>query len=159
MVNIMSCWHWTIVLRVPASALGFKYLREWKEFLKNHEDDFHWEEDCFDESLCEEYPDEFDWKADERRDPDWQLDQRDPDHPEIVPGPFLDFYIRDEYPLQPDDNNYGKYNEAVCLNEFDKKEYLPVFQELFPGFTMEDMDAVHMCEYEWYDGSDAPYLF
>ena len=36
----MSCWHLTVALRIPASALGFKYLREWKEFLRKHEDDF-----------------------------------------------------------------------------------------------------------------------
>lgn len=38
----MSCWHRTEVLRIPASALGFQYLREWTEFLRKHEDDFEW---------------------------------------------------------------------------------------------------------------------
>lgn len=159
MINIMSCWHWTIVLRIPASALGFKYLRDWNEFLRKNDDYFQQEEDCFYESLSEDYPDKYNWKVNERRDPDWQLDQRDPNHPEIVPGPFLDYYLRDEYPLQPDDNYYGKWNDAVCLDESDKDYYLPEFQKLFPDFTLEDMDAVHMCEYEWYDGTDAPYLY
>ena len=49
----MSCWHLTVALRIPASALGFKYLREWKEFLQKHEDDFCWEEGCFGESMCD----------------------------------------------------------------------------------------------------------
>lgn len=58
--------------------------------------DFQQEEDCFYQLLNEDYPDKFNWKVKERRDPYWQLDQRDPNHPEIVPGPFLDYFIRDE---------------------------------------------------------------
>jgi hypothetical protein len=46
-----------------------------------------------------------------------------------------------------------------CLNEAQMKQYLPVYQKLFPHFTMKDMEAVRLCDYEWYDGSDAPYLY
>ena len=40
----MSCWHKTTLLRIPVSALGFKYLREWQEFVRQHEDDLQWED-------------------------------------------------------------------------------------------------------------------
>ena len=155
----MSCWHFTVVLRIPASALGFKYMREWNGFLSRHEDDFSWEEDCFCESLSENYPLIFNWGERIYRDPDWQLDRRDPEHPDIVPGPFLDYYLRDTYPLQPDDNSFGDTNEIRCLNEAEMKEYLPVYQSLFPHFTLKDMEAVRECIYEYYDGGNAPYLY
>ena len=119
----MSCWHYTVVLRIPASALGFKYLREWKDFLSEHEDDFQWEEECFCDAMCDDFPGYLDWGTTEFTDPDWQLDQRDPDHPEIVPGPFLDYYLRDDYPLQPDDNTYGASDEVCALDEADMREY------------------------------------
>ena len=155
----MSCWHLTVALRIPASALGFKYLREWKEFLQKHEDDFCWEEGCFGESMCDDYPGGLGWGTLEFTDPEWQLDQRDPKHPEIVPGPFLDYYLRDDYPLSPDDNSYGANDEASLLDEDEKKEYLPEYQKLFPQFTLKDMDAVRRCFFEWYDGSGASYLY
>ena len=82
----MSCRHRTVLLRIPASALGFKYLREWKEFLKKHEEDFQWEEGCFCESLSDDYPSLLEWGTIEFTDTDWRLDQRDPKHPEIVPA-------------------------------------------------------------------------
>lgn len=113
----MSCWHFTVVLRVPASTLGFKYLREWKAFLEEHEDDFSWEEDCFCESLSEDYPLLSRWGRTINRYTDRQLDQRDPEHPDIVPGPFLDYYLRDDYPLSPDENRYGEENCISCLDE------------------------------------------
>ena len=93
----MSCWHFTAVLRIPALALGFKYLREWNEFLEKHEDDFRREEDCFCESLSEDFPLLFSWGETINRYTDRKLDQRDPEHPDIVPGPFLDYYLRDDY--------------------------------------------------------------
>ncbi|MDO5133626.1 MAG: hypothetical protein Q4D81_11710 [Eubacteriales bacterium] len=155
----MSCWHYTVVLRIPASALGFKSLREWNEFLRKHEDDFSWEEDCFCESLSEDFPLLYSRGWRNNKDPDRQLDQRDPEHPDIVPGPFLDYYLRDDYPLQPDDNSFGEINEIRCLDESDMKEYLPVYQSLFPHFTLKDMEAVRECIFEYYDGSDAPYLY
>ena len=75
----MSCWHFTAVLRIPALALGFKYLREWNEFLEKHEDDFRREEDCFCESLSEDFPLLFSWGETINRYTDRKLDQRDPE--------------------------------------------------------------------------------
>lgn len=97
-----------------------------------HEDDFSWEEDCFCESLSEDFPLLFEWGKTIDGNTDRQLDQRDPDHPDIVPGPFLDYYLRDDYPLQPDDNSYGETQEIRCLDEDEMKEYLPIYQSLFP---------------------------
>ena len=155
----MSCWHKTAALRIPASALGFRYLREWKEFLQKHEEEFQWEEGCFCDSMCDDYPSVFSWGETEFTDPDWLLDQRDPQHPEIVPGPFLDYYLYDDYPISPDDNSYGANNDVSILDENDRKEYLPEYQRLFPQFTLKDMDAVRLCVFEWYDGSGASYLY
>ena len=59
----------------------------------------------------------------------------------------------------PDDNSYGADNYAEQPDEFDKEEYLPEYQELFPQFTLEDMDAVRLCYFEWYDGCGASYLY
>ena len=155
----MSCWHFTVVLRIPASALGFKYLREWNEFLKKHEDDFSWEEDCFCESLSLDFPDIFSWGETINSYTDRQLDQRDPEHPDIVPGPFLDYYLRDDYPLMLDDNSFGADNYIRCLDEDEMKQYLPIYQSLFPHLTLKDMENVRECVFEYYDGSDAPYLY
>ena len=126
----MSCWHLTVALRIPASALGFKYLR----------DDFCWEEGCFGESMCDDYPGGLGWGTLEFTDPEWQLDQRDPKHPEIVPGPFLDYYLRDDYPLLPEYNSYGANDEIRILDEDEKEKYLPEYQALFPQFTLKDME-------------------
>ena len=155
----MSCWHRTAVLRIPASALGFKYLREWKEFLEKHDEDFAWEEGCFCEALCDDYPGLGDWGELEFTDPDWQLDWRDPEHPDIVPGPFLDYYLWDEYPLQPEYNRYHEDDKIMPLDEDEMKEYLPEYQSLFPHVTLRDMEAVRKCEYDWYDGSGASYFY
>lgn len=155
----MSCWHFTAVLRIPALALGFKYLREWNEFLEKHEDDFRREEDCFCESLSEDFPLLFSWGETINRYTDRKLDQRDPEHPDIVPGPFLDYYLRDDYLLMPDDNRFGEENYIRCLDEDEMKNYLPIYQSLFPHFTLKDMENVRECVFEYYDGSDAPYLY
>ena len=155
----MSCRHRTVVLRIPASALGFRYLREWKEFLKKHDEDFQWEEGCFCEALCDDCPSLLGWGTIEFTDPDWQLDQRDPRHPEFIPGPFLDYYLRDDYPLQPEYCHYGEDNSVSPLDENEMKYYLPEYQKLFPHFTLKDMEAVRKCDFEWYDGSGASYLY
>lgn len=41
----------------------------------------------------------------------------------------------------------------------EKVRYLPLYQKLFPDFTLERMDDVHYCYYEWYDGAEAPYMY
>ena len=155
----MSCWHKTTVLRIPASALGFKYLREWKEFLNRHDEDFQWEEGYFGETMCDDYPSILDWGATEFTDPDRELNQRDPRHPDIVPGPFLDYFLEDIYPLHPEYNSYHANDEVSLLDEDEMKEYLPEYQSLFPRFTLKDMEAVRKCTFEWYDGSGAAYLY
>ena len=155
----MSCRHRTEVLRIPASALGFRTLREWNAFVDRHEEDFQWEEECFCESLSESYPLIFPWGRELNKDPDRPLGLRDPGHPEIVPGPFLDYYLRDIYPLQPEDCRYGSENRVSLLTAAEKKKYLPLYQSLFPRFTLADMEAVRRCGYEYYDGGDAPYLY
>ena len=155
----MSCWHKTTLLRIPVSALGFKYLREWQEFVNKHEDDFQWEEGYFCESMSDDYPSGLNWGSTEFTDPDWQLDRRDPEHPEIVPGPFLDYYLEDIWPLDPDHNTYGANNEISGLSDEEMKDYLPEYQELFPHFTLKDMEAVRRCKYEWYDGTNPSYFY
>ena len=47
----------------------------------------------------------------------------------------------------------------VYLDESEMEEYLPVYQALFPDFTVKDMEAVRKCEYEWYDGTNSPYIY
>ena len=155
----MSCWHKTTLLRIPVSALGFKYLREWKEFINKHVDDFQWEEGCFCESMSDDYPSGLTWGSIEFTDPDWRLDQRDPEHSEIVPGPFLDYYLEDIWPLDPDHNTYGANDDISELSEDEMNDYLPEYQRLFPHFTLKDMGAVRRCKFEWYDGSGASYLY
>ena len=155
----MSCWHRTKVLRIPVSTLGFTYLREWQEFVKQHKDDLNWEEGCFCESLCDDYPGCLEWGTIEFTDPDWRLDQRDPEHPEIVPGPFLDYYLMDDYPLPPEYNTFGANDKVSSLNESQMEEYLPEYHVLFPQLTLKDMESVRLCDYEWYDGSGAAYLY
>ena len=109
--------------------------------------------------MCDDYPGGLGWGTLEFTDPDWQLDQRNPKHPEIVPGPFLDYYLRDDYPLLPEYNSYGANDEIRILDEDEKEKYLPEYQVLFPQFTLKDMDAVRLCSFEWYDGSGASYFY
>ena len=155
----MSCWRRTSVLRIPAYALGFQYRREWDEFLKEHEDELDWEPGYFNESLCDDYPWLLRWNGSDFTNPGWKLDQRSPEFPEIVPGPFLDYYLEEIIPLHPEDNTFGENNTVLPLDEFEMEEYLPLYQQLFPNFTMKDMEAVRWCEYEWYDGTNSPYLY
>ena len=155
----MSCRRWTAVLRIPASALGFRYRREWDEFLEKHEDDFQCEPGYFGESLSDDYPCVFCWEKAGFHDPDRLLDQRDPNHPEIVPGPFLDYCLDEIMPLPPGDSHCGEAGTAMPLGKAEMEQYLPLYQRLFPYFTLRDMRAVRRCEYEWYDGTNAPYLY
>lgn len=155
----MSCWHKTTLLRIPVSALWFNYLREWQEFVRQHEDDLQWEEGYFCESMSDDYPWGLNWGSTEFTDPDWRLDQRDPDHPEIVPGPFLDYYLEDIWPLDPDLNTHGANNDISELSEEEMADYLPEYRELFPHLTLQDMKAVRRCRFEWYDGTNPSYFY
>ena len=57
----MSCWHKTTLLRIPVSALGFTYLKQWQDFVRKHEDEFQWEEGSFCESMSDDYPSVLNW--------------------------------------------------------------------------------------------------
>lgn len=155
----MSCWHKTTLLRIPVSALGFTYLKQWQDFVRKHEDEFQWEEGSFCESMSDDYPSVLNWGSIEFCDPEWKLDQRDPEHPDVVPGPFLDYYLEDIYPLNPEYNSYGANNNVSELDDTEINDYLPEYRKLFPHFTPEDMKAVRKCTFEWYDGSGATYLY
>lgn len=155
----MSCWRRTTVLRIPAAALGFRYRKEWDAFLKEHDDEFGWEPGEFGESLSDDFPSTRWWREADFSAPDWRLDQRNPACPEIVPGPFLDYCLDEIIPLHPEDNSYGRNDVVRPLDDGEKEEYLPLYQELFPHFTLEDMANVRWCRYEWYDGSEAAYLY
>lgn len=68
---------------------------------------------------------------------------------------FIDYYLEVEEPY------FGPRNilYARKLKENEKKKYLPVFRKQFPGFTPEQMDTVHYCDFAWYNGTDAPDLY
>lgn len=155
----MSCWRRTTVLRIPASTLGFTFRREWNAFLNEHDDDFNWEPGYFAESLSDSYPAGFRWREAGFTDPEWRLDQRNPKHPEIVPGPFLDYCLDEEEPVEPEPENRTLNDIARPLSDAEMKEYLPLFRSLFPHFAPENMRAVYLCRYDWYDGTNAPYLY
>ena len=162
----MSCWHRTAVLRIPASALGFKYMREWNKFLEEHTDEFRWEVGCFCESCSDIMPWDLKWSLGNYDDPDWQLDQRVSTRSEIVPGPFLDYYLMDDYPylrdeksLHPEYSSYGDDDVTSPLDKSEMEDFLPLYQKLFPHFTLIHMEAVRFCEFDWYDGANAPYLY
>ncbi len=67
-------------------------------------------------------------------------------------GIFIDYILSDRAPIDGEGFTCRSYH----LSEFEKEKYLPVFRRLFPDFTIEQMDAVHSCEYSWYDGVEAP---
>lgn len=82
-----------------------------------------------------------------------------PDTIASVPEPFLDYHLEEIAPLPPEENTYHQNDIARPLDNDEKIKYLPLFQALFPDFTLAKMDDVHYCRYEWYDGSDAPYYY
>ncbi len=70
-------------------------------------------------------------------------------------GPMIDYILVDSAPVTG-----GGYKLSARLLWYDEElEYLPVFQKQFPGFTLEQMDDVHYCEYKWYDATEAPYCY
>ena len=159
----MSCWRRTTVLRIPAICLGFVYRWEWEEFLEKHEDDFQWEPCFFASALCSSYSWE-DYSKLPGRDDDQGLEERldlnlYPDLVKSVPGPFLDYYLEEIIPLPHEENSYHDNDCARLLTEREKEKYLPLYQKLFPDFTLERMRDVHFCSYEWYDGTEAYYLY
>ena len=67
-------------------------------------------------------------------------------------GPMIDYILSDTAPVE----GGGYKSSARLLWGQEMEEYYPVFQEAFPGFTLEQMEDVHYCEYKWYDGTEAP---
>lgn len=158
----MSCWRRTTVLRIPAISLGFIYWWEWNEFLEKH-DEFDWEPGCFASAMCDSYDrDAYSrYLANGRGYENWDLLDMNlyPDVVKSVPGPFLDYYLDEIAPLSYEENTYHENDCARPLTQDEKEKYLPPYQKLFPDFTLEKMNDVHYCHYEWYDGSDAPYYY
>lgn len=159
----MSCWRKTTVLRIPAIALGFEYRREWKEFVKKFDDELGWDPGFFAVALCDEYP----WKeynpwlkGKDKYDPNQRLDLGVfPNLVKSTPGPFLDYYLDEISPLTYEERSYHQGDCARPLTQEEKEKYLPLYQKLFPHFTLENMNDVHYCQYEWYDGAEAQYLY
>ena len=70
-------------------------------------------------------------------------------------GPMIDYILVDSAPVEG-----GGYKISARLLWYNEEmEYLPIFQKEFPGFTLEQMDEVHYCEYKWYDATKAPYCY
>ena len=160
----MSCWRRTTVLRIPAVCLGFVYWGEWNEFLEKHDEEFCWEPGFFAEALCESYPRE-------EYAPHLPSGSRGcnsgdrlvmglyPGTVKTVPGPFLDYFLEDILPLPDEENTFHENDFTRPLSRAEKEKYLPLYQELFPAFTPENMKDVRYCRYEWYDGCEASYLY
>ena len=62
-------------------------------------------------------------------------------------------------PLAFEENSYHENDCARPLTQAEREKYFPLYQRLFPDFTLENMNDVHYCSYEWYDGSEAAYLY
>lgn len=123
----MSCWRKQTVLRLPYAAVGIVGEGEVRAFERAHSDKLQWREGSFAPTLCEGGA-----------------------------YTFLDYILRDEYPLR---RHSGSAWEARGLSDREKEKYLPVFQTLFPDLTPEQMDAVRRCQIVWYDGTDQPYCY
>ena len=155
----MSCWCRTTVLRIPAVRLGFKTIGQWRKFMKSslrlklNRD--------FSGSICEDFAE---WVRGrgmyyDPEDPDGPLLEEDPYDPGRVPGPFLDYELEHIEPLQEEDRTFHMDDVARPLTAEEKKKYLPVYRKLFPDFSLEDMEHVHYCRYEWYNGAEPHYWY
>lgn len=67
-------------------------------------------------------------------------------------GPMIDYILSDTAPVE---GGYCKPSARLLWGN-EMEEYFPLFQKEFPGFTLEQMEDVHYCEYKWYDGTEAP---
>ena len=61
--------------------------------------------------------------------------------------PFIDYVLEYEYDCEGD---YGKVRE---LYDSEKEKFRPVFQKIDPDVNM---DYVHLVEFCWYNGCEAP---
>ena len=118
---------------------------------------------CFAAALCDSYSrEDYDkWLPGGRGYEPWdRLDMNlYPDRVSSVPGPFLDYFLEDIAPLPPEERTYHQEDCARPLTPEEKEKYLPLYRKLIPGFTPEQMDDVHYCRYEWYDGTEAAYRY
>ena len=72
-------------------------------------------------------------------------------------GYFIDYILEDEEPADFTDGEFDPV--ARKLTAAEKKLYLPVFQKMFPQFSLREMEDVHYCAFVWYNGTDAPYCY
>ena len=59
-------------------------------------------------------------------------------------GPMIDYILLDSAPR----GRWWLQDAARLLWYNEEMKYLPFFQESFPGFTLDQMDDVHCCEYK-----------
>lgn len=70
-------------------------------------------------------------------------------------GFYIDYILEDIEPYSQEwQDNYSRR-----LKPQEIIRYLPVFQKEFPGFTLEDMEQVRFCEFAWYNGVEAPFIY
>ncbi|MCR5795240.1 MAG: hypothetical protein K6G61_07885 [Solobacterium sp.] len=157
----MSCWCRTTVLRIPAVRLGFGTIGQWREFMKTYGERMTADAGGFAGSICCDYAEWVQGRGMyfDPADPETPLLEEDPYDPGTIPGPFLDYYLEQIEPLRPEDNTYHMSDIARPLTAAEKKKYLPLYRKVFPDFTLEDMEHVHYCRYEWYNGAEPDYRY
>ena len=119
------------VLRIPVSKLNFDTITN--HLLENHsvedvEDDLFW---C----LEQDYPDLFDYAEIGK----FQMSPTE--------SPFID------YVLDYESDAEGSFGKIRFLYDSEKKKYLEKFKMLDPNVNMDD---VHLVEFCWYNGCEAP---
>lgn len=70
-------------------------------------------------------------------------------------GFYIDYILEDIEPYAGEwEDNYSRKLKPEEITHF-----LPVFRKEFPGFTCDDMEQVHYCEFAWYNGVEAPFIY
>ena len=67
---------------------------------------------------------------------------------------YIDYILHDQ-PLQYSEYAHLK-NACRTLTTYEKEDYRPIFEKVFPNI---DMDDVHRCQFCWYDGVEAPDIY
>ena len=70
-------------------------------------------------------------------------------------GHFIDYILDDIEPYR----GHGEDNYSRKLTAGEAARFLLVFRKEFPEFTMEDMEQVHYCDFSWYNGVEAPFIY
>ena len=129
----MSCQREQRVWRVPRSLCGIEGYSEaeWMPFPGRDEGDEWYPLPVLLnwEEFLEEHEEVFGWDAGDFSE-------------SLAPGDYIDFILLD----RAVHSGWGtqKHEDEV------------VFRKIVPDL---DLDAVHYCEYEWYDGTDAPDMY